>query len=120
VSDASGLVRFTTIYPGWYPGRAVHIHFKVRTAGAQAYEFTSQFYFDERTTDGVHAREPYAAHRGQRTRNDGDFIFGEGGSRLILPVTEARQGSYAAAFNVAMRPGEPAPAGPRGRGRGRG
>lgn len=123
VSDASGVVRFTTIYPGWYPGRAVHIHFKVRStpAGASASEFTSQFYFDERTTDRVHAREPYAAHRGQRTRNEGDGIFGEGGSQLILPVTESRQGSYSAAFTVAMRPGDPAPAGPGGRGgRGRG
>ena len=31
VTDANGRVRFTTIYPGAYPGRAVHIHFKVRT-----------------------------------------------------------------------------------------
>src|SRR5207244_2699335 len=31
VTDAEGLVRFTTIYPGAYPGRAVHIHFKIRS-----------------------------------------------------------------------------------------
>ena len=44
-TNAAGLARFTTIYPGWYQGRAVHIHFKVRTAQRQ--EFTSQIYFDE-------------------------------------------------------------------------
>jgi protocatechuate 3,4-dioxygenase beta subunit len=124
VTNASGLVRFTTIYPGWYPGRAVHIHFKIRTAAgaAQAYEFTSQFYFDEAMTDRVHARGPYAAHTGRRTSNVADGIFREGGSQLILPVRESSQG-YAASFNVAMRPGDPAPVGPgagRGRGRGRG
>src|SRR5687767_9142353 len=36
VTDADGRVRFTTIYPGWYPGRAVHIHFKVRTTPGAA------------------------------------------------------------------------------------
>src|SRR5687768_7221316 len=41
VTDAKGSVQFTTIYPGWYRGRTVHIHFKVR-AKAQSgrdYEF---------------------------------------------------------------------------------
>jgi len=104
VTDANGQVRFTTIYPGWYPGRAVHIHFKIRTAAgaARAREFTSQFYFDERTTDRVHTRAPYATHTGRRTRNEGDGIFGETGTQLILPVAEAGQG-YAASFNIAMR-----------------
>jgi protocatechuate 3,4-dioxygenase beta subunit len=115
ITDAVGNVRFTTIYPGWYPGRAVHIHFKVRKAftGTQASEFTSQFYFDERLTDRVHAREPYSAHDGQRMRNDRDFIFRDGGTQLTLPVAEARQG-YAATFTIGMRPGDP-PAGRWGR-----
>jgi protocatechuate 3,4-dioxygenase beta subunit len=42
LTDAKGRVSFTTIYPGWYRGRAVHIHFKVRNANT---EFTSQFFF---------------------------------------------------------------------------
>jgi protocatechuate 3,4-dioxygenase beta subunit len=110
IADAAGSVRFTTIYPGWYPGRAVHIHFKVRTAAgsSQAYEFTSQFYFDERLTDRVHARAPYSAHSGQRMRNDSDGIFRDGGAQLTLPVTESREG-FTASFTVGMRPGDPAP-----------
>ena len=109
ISDANGAVQFTTIYPGWYPGRAVHVHFKVRsTAGASpAYEFTSQFYFDERLTDRVHARAPYSTHTGQRTRNESDGPFRDGGTQLVLPVTEQGQG-YAAGFTVGMRPGNPA------------
>jgi len=115
VTDANGKVRFTTIYPGWYPGRAVHIHFKVRTAAnsSAAYEFTSQFYFDERLTDRAHAGAPYSTHSGQRTRNESDGPFRDGGTQLILPVTERGQG-YVASFTVGMRPGDPAP---RGRGR---
>jgi protocatechuate 3,4-dioxygenase beta subunit len=110
ITDSSGNARFTTIYPGWYPGRAVHIHFKVRTgsASSKAYEFTSQFYFDERLTDRVHARAPYSTHTGQRMRNEDDGIFRDGGAQLTLPVLEGRQG-YTANFTVGMRPGDPAP-----------
>ena len=121
MTNADGAARFLTIYPGWYTGRAVHLHFKVRTAAAadKAYEFTSQFYFDESFTDRVHAREPYAAHAGQRTRNERDGIFKDGGAQLTLAVREAADG-YAAAFDLAMRPGDPPPAGRGGRGGRRG
>lgn len=103
VSDANGLVRFTTIYPGWYPGRAVHVHFKIRPpqGASGGSEFVSQFYFDEALTDRVHAREPYAAHKGRRLLNERDFIYRDGGGQLILPVTTAAQG-FAAEFSVAM------------------
>jgi protocatechuate 3,4-dioxygenase beta subunit len=114
VTDASGAVRFRTIYPGWYPGRAVHIHFKVRVprAAGLADEFTSQLYFDDELTNRVHARPPYSAAKGQRLLNARDMIFREGGTQLMLPVVEAGDG-YAATFRLAMRPGEPAPRGPR-------
>jgi protocatechuate 3,4-dioxygenase beta subunit len=120
ITSADGAAQFVTIYPGWYPGRAVHVHFKVRTApaAAKAYEFTSQFYFDESLTDRVHAREPYAAHTGNRTRNERDGIFKDGGAQLTLAVREATDG-YAAAFDLAMRPGDPPPAGRGGRRGGR-
>src|SRR4028118_265283 len=58
VTDANGTVEFVTIYPGWYPGRTVHIHFKIRTdsASQRGYEFTSQLYFADALTDQVQAR----------------------------------------------------------------
>jgi len=115
VSDTDGIVRFTTIYPGWYSGRAVHIHFKVRTPGenGRTDEFTSQLYFQDELTDRVHAGEPYAANRGQRLFNARDMIFREGGTQLILPVMEGEAG-YSATYRIAMRPGESRP-GARGR-----
>src|SRR5690606_14847228 len=48
MTDANGVAKFLTIYPGWYPGRAVHIHFKIRINN---YEFTSQLFFDDAFTD---------------------------------------------------------------------
>lgn len=95
-----GAAAFTTIYPGWYSGRATHIHFKIRTADGR--EFTSQLYFDDALTDVVHAQDPYAA-KGQRdTRNANDGIFRDGGQLLTLNVTESA-GGYAAAFDIGLQ-----------------
>lgn len=104
-TDANGLAHFTTIYPGWYPGRAVHIHFKIRSApsGERGAEFTSQLFFDEALTDRVYARAPYAEKGGSgRRRNEDDGIFRRGGSQLVLATTESTDG-YAARFTVALQ-----------------
>ena len=103
VTDAKGAARFTTIYPGWYPGRAVHIHFKVRMIAGPALgnEITSQVYFDEAVTDRVLARAPYSV-RGQRTRNSEDGLFRRNGNRLMLALTESG-GGYAGEFHVGMK-----------------
>jgi protocatechuate 3,4-dioxygenase beta subunit len=104
VTDANGTVQFTTIYPGWYQGRAVHIHFKIRTnpSSASGYEFTSQWFVDDSLTDQVHSQQPYAS-KGQRTlRNDGDGIFQQGGNQLLLNVTKNGPG-YAATFDIGLQ-----------------
>jgi len=103
VTNANGTAEFVTIYPGWYPGRAVHIHFKIRTDSASqpGYEFTSQLYFNDALTDQVHAQAPYAA-RGQRTqKNDQDGIFRDGGEQLMLQITKATEG-YVGRFNIGL------------------
>ena len=106
VAGADGGVRFTTVYPGWYRGRAVHIHFKVRTPndGTPAREFTSQLYFDDRLTDRVHAGAAYGGPDQRRTRNEEDGIFRRGGRELLVPVTE-QDGAYAGRFDIGLRLG---------------
>jgi len=105
VSDASGRVRFATIYPGAYRGRAVHIHFKVRVPRHDRRdEFTSQLYFDDALTDRVHKAAPYAGALRRRTRNDEDGLFRAGGRALILDVRDAGDG-YVAAYDVGLRAG---------------
>jgi protocatechuate 3,4-dioxygenase beta subunit len=104
VTDANGMAKFTTIYPGWYSGRAVHIHFKIRSAAgaSSTYEFTSQLFFDDALTDQVHAPQPYAA-KGQRdTRNANDGIYNQGGSQLLLTVNQSSSG-YTANFDIALQ-----------------
>jgi len=104
VTDGKGTAKFTTIYPGWYSSRAVHIHFKIRSpvSAKSAYEFTSQLYFDEGMSDRVYAKPPYVA-KGKRTvSNVTDRIYNRGGgSQTTLNVTAARDG-YAATFDVAL------------------
>ena len=99
LTDTRGIARFTTIYPGWYQGRTVHIHFKIR---AGEHEFTSQLYFDDAITDLVHAEGPYA-QRGNRTlRNGRDGIFQGGGGQLMLALARDGQG-YAGTFEIGLR-----------------
>jgi protocatechuate 3,4-dioxygenase beta subunit len=100
-TNAQGVAQFMTIYPGWYAGRAVHIHFKIRTG---AKEFTSQLYFDEAVSDRVFEQAPYDAKRGRRTRNDGDFIFRSGGKQLVIAPTKQDLG-YIARFDIGLQLG---------------
>lgn len=104
VTDRNGNAVFQTVYPGWYSGRAVHVHFKIRhgSSSLQTTEFTSQLYFDDALTDAVHDNAPYAA-RGQRdTRNAGDRIYASGGRELTLTLTKRAPG-YTAGFDVGLQ-----------------
>ena len=104
VTDNNGSVKFITIYPGWYPGRTVHIHFKIRTDAASrpGYEFTSQLYFEESITDQVYLQVPYVSRGRRTTMNTMDGIFRRGGDRLILQVARQAQG-YAGAFDIGLQ-----------------
>lgn len=104
VTDDKGNATFTTIYPGWYRGRTVHVHFKIRSAPSTSpgFDFTSQLYFDDGLTDEVLGREPYVAHGPRSTRNDEDGIYlNDGGGELMLALAPKKPG-YAGAFNVAL------------------
>lgn len=73
VTNADGIAEITTIYPGWYQGRTVHIHAKVQLSNAEA--LTTQLYFDDGLTDTVYEAAPYSARPSRTTRNDGDGIY---------------------------------------------
>jgi protocatechuate 3,4-dioxygenase beta subunit len=88
-TDGAGMVEFRTIYPGWYPGRTVHIHLMVHAAG---HVLTSQLYFPDATSDEVLAGAPYASRPGRDTTNATDEIFATGGEPAVLDVFPTTDG----------------------------
>ena len=83
-TDAKGLALFRTIYPGWYPGRTVHIHTMVHIGGNVVH--TGQLYFSDTVTDAVYRRSPYRSRPNRDPRNAGDSIYRNGGKRSTLKL----------------------------------
>jgi len=82
-----------TIVPGWYSGRAVHIHFKIRTIGTngESYEFTSQLFFDPEQIEQVYAQEPYVTKGLPNTPNSTDGIYQQSNGQLTLTLLEMEE-----------------------------
>jgi protocatechuate 3,4-dioxygenase beta subunit len=104
-SDENGKVIFKTIYPGWYPGRATHIHFQVFLENGLA--ATSQVAFPEAVTETVY-KTPLYANRGQNTSvasNASDFVFRSPAGALpreLCTIKANSEGGYDAALNVGI------------------
>jgi protocatechuate 3,4-dioxygenase beta subunit len=95
-TDTDGAVEFATIYPGWYPGRTVHVHVMARAAGRT---YTSQLYFPEEVTDAVFTRAPYRDRPARDTKNATDEIFPTGGEPAVLELW-SHGGDYLAAARL--------------------
>ena len=104
VTDAGGSAEFLTIYPGWYDGRTVHLHFKIRSepASRKAFAFTSQLYFEEAVSDEVFKLAPYAGKGASTTKNARDGIFRRGGKDLMLRLEKSAQG-YSGTFEIGLK-----------------
>lgn len=98
-TDEAGSVTFDTIYPGYYPGRAVHIHFKLHPEpGRQA---TSQLFFPDELNDEVLTRGAYAPRGRPDMPNERDSIFQESAGTTLAQLTRAANG-YAASLTVGV------------------
>jgi protocatechuate 3,4-dioxygenase beta subunit len=117
ITDNNGTVQFTTIYPGWYEGRAIHIHDKVRTfnGSEKTLEWTAQLYFNNSINQQVHEQTPYSNHGPPQTTNEQDMIYTGGstdgliqknsGEQLMVNFT--KQGaSYLGTFNIVLNAGQ--------------
>jgi len=101
-SRADGDVRFNTIYPGWYPGRTPHIHFKAFIDNRNV--ITGQLYFPDHITEQVYATTPpYRERKRERdTFNASDFIFvRQGGADTIVDLKQ-ESGSYLASLVIGI------------------
>ncbi len=103
-TDSSGKARIVTVYPGWYQGRAVHIHFKVRTdaTATSGFEFTSQLFFDDAFSDAVYASAAYAAKGKHDVQNANDGIYQQSQGMTLLDVAKDGDG-YKATFELAIK-----------------
>ncbi|CAF1371731.1 unnamed protein product [Adineta steineri] len=99
VTNAQGTAVFDTVYPGWYTGRATHVHVKVHVdasltnIGQAIYakgghvSHTGQIFFNDAVSDEIGKLSPYTSQKVRRVRNNEDGIYrGEGGSSTIIPI----------------------------------
>ncbi len=91
VTGADGIVVFTTIWPGWYRGRTVHVHAMVHVGDERT--LTTQVMFDEARNDEVLAAGAYAGRGARDTRNDGDSIFRSSMVMATAPSGDGFQGA---------------------------
>ena len=104
-TDSAGKATFTTVYPGWYQGRAVHIHFKVRTDpdADTGFILTSQLFFDDELNRTIFtSRDPYQQQGAPDMTNAQDGIFGQSNGTTLLDCQASGDG-YAATFSIALQ-----------------
>jgi protocatechuate 3,4-dioxygenase beta subunit len=99
VTDDGGIAQFQSIYPGWYPGRTTHIHFRVHTSSTT--EATSQLYFPESVTEEIYATSPYDARGQKDTPNALDGIATANPAPLAM-VTSSTSAGYVARILVTV------------------
>ena len=113
MTDNNGTVQFTTIYPGWYEGRAIHIHDKVRIfdESEKILEWTSQLYLNNSINEIVHRQAPYSNHGLPQKTNEEDMIYAgasadgliqsNSGEQLMVNLTKQKD-SYLGTFNIVI------------------
>ena len=101
VTDANGRVEFATIYPGWYPGRTAHIHFKAFTDARSL--IASQMYFPDDISDSIFETEPYSARGPRRTTNSNDSVArSETAQHALMSHVTPNGNGYVATLTVGV------------------
>jgi protocatechuate 3,4-dioxygenase beta subunit len=101
-TDASGQVKFTGIYPGWYQGRATHIH--VQVYADNVLKLTSQVAFPEDINTAVYNTELYKAHGQNSLKNSTDSILRDSlGNELATVVANATTGGYTLSHTLVVK-----------------
>ncbi|PLK43727.1 intradiol ring-cleavage dioxygenase [Emticicia sp. TH156] len=100
-TDANGLVSFTTIYPGWYSGRATHIHVHVYNSSGKSLLVT-QIAFPEDVSKVVYGQGVYASHGQADTTNARDNVFGDGTETEMSSVTGSVSSGYTLTHTIVV------------------
>ena len=99
-SDGAGRVAFTTIYPGWYMGRATHIHVDVALNGASVK--VTQIAFPENITAALYATGVYASKGQNPTTNASDNVFADSVTSEMASVAGDPTSGYTATFTLGV------------------
>ncbi|MFK0282005.1 intradiol ring-cleavage dioxygenase [Streptomyces sp. NPDC090499] len=97
IANANGVVKFETIFPGWYTPRTCHIHVKVHTVGEKedgTYEggkvnYTGQLFFADDIAEEIFTLDPYSKHTGSYTVLADDMVYDGGGAASGLLTLKA-------------------------------
>jgi protocatechuate 3,4-dioxygenase beta subunit len=99
-TDSTGRVAFTTIYPGWYQGRATHIHVEITVNGRSVK--VTQIAFPEDVTTAVYRTGAYAAKGQNTTTNARDNVFSDGVSEQLVSLVGDTTNGYSGTFQVGV------------------
>ena len=99
-TNANGQVTFTTVYPGWYQGRATHIHVEV-TRNGQSLKVT-QIAFPDSVNAEVYGTGVYASRGSNPTTNTRDGIFADSLNSELATVSGNSSSGYTATFTVGL------------------
>ena len=103
MTDKSGWAEFTTIYPGWYPGRATHIHFKIFTDEKTV--LVGQTFFPEALNEFIYTNVPdYTGRKRERAVlnvNDNVVVEADPGRLAFCAVKEERE-RYVASLTLGI------------------
>ena len=99
-TEAAGQVTFETIYPGWYQGRATHVHVEVTMSGRSVK--VTQIAFPESVSNAVHTSGVYASRGTNPMSNAADGIFADSLSSELVTPNGSPSSGYAASFQVGV------------------
>jgi protocatechuate 3,4-dioxygenase beta subunit len=99
-TNANGAVTFRTVYPGWYMGRATHIHLQVYLNGAVVK--TTQVAFPETISSAVYRTGVYASHGQNSTTNSSDNVFSDGTDHELATLSGDTSSGYTATLTVGI------------------
>jgi len=124
ITNQRGVVEFSSIYPGWYVGRAIHIHLNVHIGGAMARRYlfwrpfvaSGQLFFPEEITEQKPCAKRLDVHRTMQEQ-DGIFSSQQGSSSIVHLEKASSANGLVATVNMAIDPElTPRPVGRAGRG----
>lgn len=100
-TDANGLVSFTSIFPGWYTGRATHIHVHIYNSAGTSLKVT-QIAFPEGTGTALATVAGYSKGMSGYTYNATDGVFSDGYTLELATITGSKTAGFVLSISMSV------------------